>query len=48
MIACVMGIGAVLAALNTMYSAVAERSRGIATIRALGFTLGEHRILFHD
>ena len=30
-------LGAVFAALNTMYSAVAERSREIATIRALGF-----------
>jgi putative ABC transport system permease protein len=35
-----MGIGAVLAALNTMYSAVAERSREIATMRALGFGSG--------
>jgi putative ABC transport system permease protein len=33
----VMGIGAVLGALNTMYSAVAERSREIATLRAIGF-----------
>src|SRR5207302_9071500 len=32
-----MGIGAVFGALNAMYSAVAERSREIATIRALGF-----------
>jgi putative ABC transport system permease protein len=37
-IALVMGIGAVFAALNTMYSAVAERSREIATMRALGFS----------
>jgi putative ABC transport system permease protein len=36
----IMGIGAVFAALNTMYSAVAERSREIATIRALGFGEG--------
>jgi putative ABC transport system permease protein len=36
-IAVVMGIGAVFGALNTMYSAVAERSREIATLRALGF-----------
>ncbi|HEY7789665.1 MAG TPA: ABC transporter permease [Vicinamibacterales bacterium] len=34
----VMGIGAVFGALNTMYSAVAERSREIATLKALGFT----------
>jgi len=33
----VMGIGAVFGALNTMYSAVAERAREIATLRALGF-----------
>jgi putative ABC transport system permease protein len=36
-IALIMGIGAVFGALNTMYSAVAERSREIATLRALGF-----------
>jgi putative ABC transport system permease protein len=39
-IAVVMGIGAVFGALNTMYSAVAERSREIATMRALGFGAG--------
>jgi putative ABC transport system permease protein len=39
-VAAVMGIGAVFGALNTMYSAVAERSREIATIRALGFGAG--------
>ena len=33
----VMAIGAVFGALNTMYSAVAERKREIATMRALGF-----------
>ena len=37
MVATVMGIGAVFGALNTMYSAVASRSREIATLRALGF-----------
>ena len=36
-IAGLMGIGAVFAALNTMYSAVANRTREIATLRALGF-----------
>lgn len=40
LIALVMGVGAVFAALNTMYSAVAERSREIATMRALGFGSG--------
>jgi len=37
LVAAVMGIGAVFGALNTMYSAVAERSREIGTMRALGF-----------
>jgi len=37
MIAFIMGIGAVFGALNTMYSAVAERSREIASMRAIGF-----------
>jgi putative ABC transport system permease protein len=39
-VAVVMAIGAVFGALNTMYSAVAERSREIATLRALGFGSG--------
>jgi len=33
----IMGIGAVFGALNTMYAAVATRSREIATLRAIGF-----------
>jgi len=37
LIAIVMGVGAVFAALNTMYAAVASRTREIATLRALGF-----------
>jgi putative ABC transport system permease protein len=36
-IALLMGIGAVFGALNTMYMAVAARTREIATLRALGF-----------
>jgi putative ABC transport system permease protein len=36
-IAALMGIGAVFGAINTMYNAVASRSREIATLRALGF-----------
>ncbi|GAC1703046.1 MAG: ABC transporter permease [Candidatus Acidiferrum sp.] len=40
LVAAVMGIGAVFGALNTMYSAVAERSREIATMRAIGFGSG--------
>jgi putative ABC transport system permease protein len=37
LIAGVMGLGAVFGALNTMYSAVSERSREIAVLRAIGF-----------
>ena len=37
-VALIMAIGAVFGALNTMYSAVAERGREIATMRALGFS----------
>jgi putative ABC transport system permease protein len=40
LVATVMGLGAVFSALNTMYSAVAERAREIATIRAVGFASG--------
>ncbi|HET7149988.1 MAG TPA: FtsX-like permease family protein [Candidatus Acidoferrum sp.] len=36
-VAAIMAIGAVFGALNTMYSAVAERGREIATMRAIGF-----------
>ncbi len=37
-VALVMAVGAVFAALNTMYSAVASRSAEIATLKALGFS----------
>jgi putative ABC transport system permease protein len=37
LVAAVMAIGAVFGALNTMYSAIAERGREIATMRAIGF-----------
>jgi putative ABC transport system permease protein len=37
LVAFIMGIGAVFGALNTMYSAISERTREIATMRALGF-----------
>lgn len=37
-VASIMAIGAVFGALNTMYSAVAERGREIATMRAVGFS----------
>jgi putative ABC transport system permease protein len=40
LVAMVMGIGAVFGALNTMYSAVAQRAREIATMRAVGFGAG--------
>ncbi|KFN43711.1 ABC transporter permease [Arenimonas oryziterrae] len=33
----IMGLGAIFAALNTMYAAVATRTREIATLRAIGF-----------
>src|SRR6516225_796899 len=39
-VAAIMAVGAVFGALNTMYSAVAERGREIATMRALGFSTG--------
>src|SRR5215467_2438793 len=37
LVAAIMAIGAVFGALNTMYSAVAERGREIGTMRAIGF-----------
>lgn len=37
LIGVLMGLGAVFAALNTMYSTVAARTREIATLRAIGF-----------
>jgi putative ABC transport system permease protein len=36
-VAIVMGIGAIFAAMNTMYATVAARTREIGTLRALGF-----------
>lgn len=39
-IAALMGLGAIFGAVNTMYSAVANRTREIATLRALGFGSG--------
>jgi len=40
LVAGLMGVGAVFGALNTMYSAVASRTREIATLRAFGFGSG--------
>jgi len=37
-IAVLMGIAAIFGALNTMYSAVASRTKEIATLRAIGFS----------
>lgn len=37
-VAFIMGLGAVLAAMNTMYAIVATRTREIGTLRALGFS----------
>ena len=37
-VAVVMGIGAVFGAMNTMYAIVAQRTREIGTMRALGFS----------
>ena len=39
-IAALMAVGALFAALNTMYGAVSARTREIATLRALGFGAG--------
>jgi putative ABC transport system permease protein len=38
LVAAIMAVGAVFGALNTMYSAIAERGREIATMRAVGFS----------
>ena len=46
LVAVVMAVGAVFGALNTMYSAVAERSREIATMRAVGFGGGTITVSF--
>lgn len=39
-VAAIMGVGALAGALNSMYSAVAVRTREIATLRAIGFRGG--------
>lgn len=38
LVAAIMAIGAIFGALNTMYSAIAERGREIATMRAVGYS----------
>ena len=40
LVATLMAVGAIFGALNTMYSAVASRTREVATLRALGFGRG--------
>jgi putative ABC transport system permease protein len=37
-VAIIMGLGAIFAALNTMYASVSSRTREIATLRAIGFS----------
>ena len=37
-----MAIGSSFAAMNTMYAAVAYRSREIATLRVIGFPSSQH------
>jgi ABC-type antimicrobial peptide transport system permease subunit len=37
-VSCIMAIGAVFGAMNTMYAVVAQRTREIGTLRALGFS----------
>ena len=46
LIAGLMAVGAIFGALNTMYSAVAARTREIATLRALGFGSGAVVVAF--
>ena len=41
-----MGIGACFAAMNTMYAAVANRTREIGTLRAIGFSSGSILVSF--
>jgi putative ABC transport system permease protein len=38
LVAAIMAVGAIFGALNTMYSAIAERGREIATMRAIGYS----------
>jgi putative ABC transport system permease protein len=46
LVAAVMALGAVFGALNTMYSAIAERAREIAVLRAIGFGEGSIVLAF--
>lgn len=46
LVAAIMAIGSSFAAMNTMYAAVARRSREIGTLRVLGFSRGSILISF--
>jgi putative ABC transport system permease protein len=46
LVAVVMGVGAVFAAMNTMYRVVASRTREIGTLRAIGFSRGAILVSF--
>lgn len=46
LVAGVMAVGAVFGALNTMYSMISERSREVATMRAIGFGSGSVTLSF--
>ena len=43
-VAIIMAVGSAFAAMNTMYAAVARRSREIGTLRVLGFSQGQHSV----
>ena len=46
LVAMVMGVGAVFAAMNTMFRIVASRTREIGTLRAIGFSRGAILVSF--
>jgi putative ABC transport system permease protein len=46
LVAVVMGVGAIFAAMNTMYRVVASRTREIGTLRAIGFSRGAILVSF--
>jgi putative ABC transport system permease protein len=46
MVAIIMAVGSSFAAMNTMYAAVARRSREIGTLRVLGFSKGSILLSF--
>ncbi|HVH85246.1 MAG TPA: ABC transporter permease, partial [Terriglobales bacterium] len=46
LVAAIMAIGSSFAAMNTMYAAVARRSREIGTLRVLGFSRGSILLSF--